>query len=276
MNPHARPPVSLASLVSSLRGHRELIVQLTRREVVGRYRGSVMGLLWSLLNPILLLAMYTFFFSVVFKARWGGSEGTSRADFALLIFVGMIVHGLLAETLVRAPTLIISNVSYVKKIVFPLEVLPVVSIGAALFHAGVSLLVLAAALLVLHGSVPWTWLLVPLVLLPFVVLALGLAWILASLGVFLRDIAHPIGFVMTVLLFASPVFYPVSVLPPSLQAWAALNPLTFPIEQARRVLIDGQLPRADGLALYSTAALLVAWTGYAWFQKTRRGFANVL
>jgi lipopolysaccharide transport system permease protein len=276
VNPHAPAPLSPASLVRSLWGHRELIQQMTKRDVIGRYKGSVMGLMWSFANPILLLAMYTLVFSVVFKARWGTGEPESKTQFAVLLFVGMIVHSLFSETLIRAPSLIMSNVSYVKKIVFPLEILPVVAMGASVFHAMVSVLVLAGALVLLNGFLPWTAIFLPLVLLPLIVLSLGIAWALASLGVFLRDVAQPIGVAMTVLLFASPVFYPVSALPEYVRPWLMLNPLTFIIEQARAVLIYGQLPHVVGLLLYSLVSLMVAWAGYAWFQKTRKGFANVL
>lgn len=249
---------------------------MVKRDVIGRYKGSVMGILWSLANPILLLAMYTFVFSVVFKARWGVGEPESKSQFAVLLFVGMIVHGLLSETLVRAPTLILANVSYVKKIVFPLEILPVMAMCASVFHAMVSVVVLAAALLLLNGAIPWTIVFLPFVLLPLVVLTLGIAWTLAWLGVFLRDVAQPISLAMTVLLFASPVFYPITALPEKLRPWLMLNPLTFIIEQARAVMIFGQTPDWTGLAIYSVASVAIAWIGYALFQKTRKGFANVL
>lgn len=256
--------------------NRQLILQMTKRDVIGRYKGSVMGVMWSFLNPLFLLMIYTFVFSVVFKARWGTSLPESKTQFAILLFVGMIVHGLFAETLNRAPGLILSNVSYVKKIVFPLEILPVVAIGTALFHALVSVLVLVVAFVLINGYLQWTIVFLPLVLLPLIVLTLGAAWGLASLGVFLRDVAQPIGLVMTVLLFASPVFYPITALPEYIRPWLMLNPLTFVIEQARAVLVFGQIPDWAGLAIYSLASLLIAWMGYAWFQKTRKGFANVL
>lgn len=256
--------------------NRQLILQMTKRDVIGRYKGSVMGVMWSFLNPLFLLVIYTFVFSVVFKARWGTSLPESKTQFAILLFVGMIVHGLFAETLNRAPGLILSNVSYVKKIVFPLEILPVVAIGTALFHALVSVLVLVVAFVLINGYLQWTIVFLPLVLLPLIVLTLGAAWGLASLGVFLRDVAQPIGLIMTVLLFASPVFYPITALPEYIRPWLMLNPLTFVIEQARAVLVFGQIPDWAGLAIYSLASLLIAWMGYAWFQKTRKGFANVL
>ena len=249
---------------------------MTKRDVVGRYKGSVMGVMWSLFNPLFLLVVYTFVFSVVFKARWGGGPVESKSQFAILLFVGMIVHGLFAETLSRAPSLIVANVSYVKKIVFPLEILPVVALGASLFHALVSVGVLLGVFAVLNGFLQWTAVFLPVVVLPLIVLTLGFAWCLASLGVYLRDVAQPISLAMTVLLFASPVFYPISALPEEVRPWLMLNPLTFIIEQTRAVVIFGEFPDWKGLAIYSLVSVLVAWLGYAWFQKTRKGFANVL
>jgi lipopolysaccharide transport system permease protein len=255
---------------------RGLILQMTKRDVIGRYKGSVMGVMWSLFNPLSLLLLYTYVFSVVFKARWGDGLVESTSEFAILLFVGMIVHALFAETLNRAPGLMLSNVSYVKKIVFPLEVLPVVAIASALFHMLVSMLVLLLALIFFNGFLQWTIVFLPLVLLPFIVLTLGIAWGLASFGVFLRDVAQTIGLMMTALLFASPVFYPITALPEFIRPWLMFNPLTFVIEQARAVLIFGKLPDWTGLAIYSLLSVLTAWIGFAWFQKTRKGFANVL
>jgi len=276
MNPNANQPASLLSLGKSLLQHRELILQMTKREVVGRYKGSIMGLAWSFFNPILMLTVYSFVFSVVFKARWGLGEEESKTHFAVVLFVGMIVHGLLAEVLNRAPGLIIGNVNYVKKVVFPLEILPVISMGAALFHSLISLVVLLIALIILDGSLHWTAVFIPLVVLPLVILTLGLAWMLASLGVFIRDIGQTIGIITTVMLFMAPVFFPLSAMPEKYHPLIMANPLTFIIEQAREVLILGHLPYWFGLGLYMLVASVVAWAGFTWFQKTRKGFADVL
>ena len=276
MNPNANQPASLLSLGKSLLQHRELILQMTKREVVGRYKGSIMGLAWSFFNPILMLTVYSFVFSVVFKARWGLGDGESKTHFAVVLFVGMIVHGLLAEVLNRAPGLIIGNVNYVKKVVFPLEILPVISMGAALFHSLISLVVLLIALIILDGNLHWTAVFIPLVLLPLVILTLGLAWMLASLGVFIRDIGQTIGIITTVMLFMAPVFFPLSAMPEKYHPLIMANPLTFIIEQAREVLIFGHLPYWFGLGLYMLVASVVAWAGFTWFQKTRKGFADVL
>jgi lipopolysaccharide transport system permease protein len=275
-NPHAPHPTSLAALWRSLWRNRQLIAQMTKREVLGRYRGSTLGLAWSFFNPVLMLTVYTFVFSVVFKARWGLADDESKTQFAVVLFAGMMVHGLFAEVLNRAPSLILANVNYVKKVVFPLEILPVVSMGAALFHSLISLGVLLIAFIIFNGYLYWTAVLIPVVLLPLIILTLGLAWMLTSLGVFLRDVGQTIGLVTMILMFLSPVFYPVTALPEHLRSWLMLNPLTLIIEQAREVLIWGHLPNWIGLLMYLLTATFVAWLGYAWFQKTRNGFADVL
>jgi lipopolysaccharide transport system permease protein len=274
INPHAAQPTSLMSLMQSLWRNRQLIVQMTKREVVGRYKGSVMGLAWSFFNPVFMLVVYTFVFSVIFKSRWGGDE--SRTLFAVVLFVGMIVLGLFSEVLNRAPSLILSNVNYVKKVVFPLEILPVIAMGAALFHSLISLSVLLAAFVLFNGYLHWTVIFAPLIFLPLVIVTLGLAWALAALGVFLRDVGQTIGIITTVLLFLSPVFYPVTAVPEQFRPFIMANPLTFIIEQAREVLIWGHAPDWIGLGIYTAAAIVVAWAGYALFQKTRKGFADVL
>lgn len=172
--------------------------------------------------------------------------------------------------------MILSNVNYVKKVVFPIEILPVIAMGAALFHSMISLGVLLFAFLLFNGYLHATIIFIPLVLLPLVILSLGLAWMLASLGVFLRDVGQTIGIITTVLMFLSPVFFPVTAVPVRFRPFMLANPLTFIIEQAREVLIFGHLPNWIGLCIYTASATIVAWAGYAWFQKTRKGFADVL
>lgn len=275
-NPHRPQPTSLKSLFESVIGNHQLIFQMIKREVVGRYKGSLFGLTWSFLNPILMLAIYTFVFSVVFKARWGEGGTDSKTQFALLVFVGMIVLNLFAEAMNRAPMLILGNTNYVKKVVFPLEILAIISLGASLFHACVSFLVLTLALIVINHELHWTVICVPLIFTPLLFFSLGVTWILASLGVFMRDVGQTIGILTTMLMFMSPVFYPVSALPPSFQSIMILNPLTFIIEQTRKIVIFGQAPDWLGLGMYALISILVMWLGYAWFQKTRKGFADVL
>jgi lipopolysaccharide transport system permease protein len=276
MNPHQAHATSPRALFESLFAHRELVGQLVRRDVIGRYRGSLLGVAWSLFNPILMLLVYTFVFSFVFKTRWGGDVGDSHTSFAILLFVGMIVHALFSEVANRAPTLILTNVSYVKRVVFPLEILPWVALGSALFHGTVSLTVLLIAQLLINHTLPWTFILFPLVLLPFLTLIIGVAWFLAATGVYVRDIVQTIGIITMVMLFLSPVFYPLSTLPPRLQLAFYVNPLTFIIEESRKVLLLGQMPSWVGLVFYMVIGTAVAWTGFWWFQRTRNGFADVV
>lgn len=277
VNPHASHSISPFALVCSLWRNRYLIIQMTRREVVGRYKGSVMGLAWSFFNPVFMLAVYTFVFSEIFKIRWGeAGSNDSKTQFALILFVGMIVLNLFSEVLSRAPTLIVSNVNYVKKVVFPLEILPVITGGTALFHNLVSVGVLLVAFTLFNGYLHWTAIFLPFVLLPLLIMITGLGWIMASLGVFLRDVGQTIGIITTVLTFLSPVFYPVTAVPERFRGFIMANPLTFIIEQAREVLIWGHVPSWSGLGIYTLAATVFAWAGYVWFQKTRKGFADVL
>ncbi len=236
-----------------------------------------MGLAWSFFHPILMLVVYTFVFSVVFKARWGGADvDESKAGFAIALFAGMIVHGLFADCINRAPGLIISNVNFVKKVVFPLEIMPWIAMGAALFHSIINVSVLLLAQIAFKQQIPWTALFFPVVVLPLVFISMGLAWFLAALGVYLRDISQITGIFTTILMFLSPVFFPISALPPALQPWLILNPLAFIIEQARSVLIFGRTPNWQGWGIALSASIIVAWMGLWWFQRTRRGFADVL
>ena len=273
-NPHKAQPTSILALIKSLWRNRLLILQMTRREVIGRYKGSLIGLGWSFFNPIFMLVVYTFVFSVIFKSRWGGDE--SRTLFALVLFVGLIVLNLFSEVVNRAPLLILSNVNYVKKVVFPLEILPVVAMGAGLFHALISLGVLLLAFFLFNGFIHWTVILAPLILLPLIILTLGISWVLAAIGVFLRDISQTITIVTTVLMFLSPVFYSVTSVPEDFRPFIMINPLTFIIEQAREVIIWGHYPDWLGLMTYTTIVIVIAWLGFALFQRVRKGFADVL
>ena len=268
-------PATPREIVASFWRNRSLIKASIKREILGRYRGSAMGLLWSFLNPLFMLTVYTFVFSVVFQARWGGGS-ESKTEFALILFAGLIVFNLFAECINRAPSLILSNQNYVKKVVYPLEILPWVSLGAALFHGAVSLGVWLIAYLIFFGLPNATVLYLPLILLPFVMFIMGLSWGLSSLGVYLRDVGQFIGLLTTVLMFLSPIFYPASALPEDYRQFLYINPLTPVIEQTREILVWGQVPYFTLLGIYLIAASFIAWLGFAWFQKTRRGFADVL
>lgn len=267
--------ISPMAMARSIWHNRSLTKTLVQREVIGRYRGSIMGIMWSFFNPILMLIIYTFVFSVVFRSTWKGGTG-SKTEFALLLFPGLIVFNLFAECFNRAPTLILSNSNYVKKVVFPLEIFPIVALGAALFHALISFVVWLFAYMILFGMPHATILLLPLVIFPLILLILGLSWILASLGVFLRDVSQFIGILTSVLMFLSPIFYPADSFPEKYRSYLRLNPLTPVIENARDVLFWGKVPDAVHTFIFFLISGCVAWLGFAWFQRTRKGFADVL
>ncbi|PZO06182.1 MAG: sugar ABC transporter permease [Lysobacteraceae bacterium] len=264
----------------TLRTRMSLLVPLIRRDVVGRYRGSALGLLWSFLNPLFMLAIFTLVFGAVFQSRWdvpgSDTQAHSLVEYSIILFTGLTVFQFFAEVINRAPSLILANANYVKKIVFPLEILPMVAVGSALFHAAISLALTLAFVGSLLGGIPATAWLLPLVLLPLVLLTVGLAWFLASFGTYLRDIGQLTGSIVTALMFLSGVFFPRSALPEWIQPWIALGPITLPIEMARQVLVFGQQPDWRSFALYSAAAAAVAILGYLFFQKTRKGFADVV
>ncbi len=256
--------------------HRHLIRQLTWREVTGRYRSSVLGFAWSFVTPLVMLALYTFVFGVVLKARWPGTRTGNLAEFGLMLFAGLTAFSLFSECVNRAPSLMTSSPNYVKKVVFPLEVLPVSVLGSALFHTAISVVILLIVQQIVSGGPVWTGIFLPLVLLPLVCLALGLSWVLASLGVFLRDIGHTVALVMQVLFFMTPIFYAREALPSRLQFLVDLNPLASIVDNTRRVSVLGLLPEWKSLAFSMVVGLIVLCVGHAWFAKTKRAFADVI
>ncbi|WP_424193895.1 ABC transporter permease [Ampullimonas aquatilis] len=263
-------------IIISLRKNRHLILQMSKREIIGRYRGSLVGLAWSFFNPVLMLIIYTFVFSIVFQSRWGHLQNESRTDFAIILFVGLIVHGLFAECINLAPSLITTNVNYVKKVVFPLEILPWITLANAFFHATISLAVLLTAQLIFNQRIPNTIILFPFVVLPLILGTMGLAWFLSALGVYLRDIGQITNMLTTIMLFVSAVFFPLTALPEKYQYLLGLNPLAFLIEASRKVLIFGEVPNLSVWLMNLLLGILFASLGFAWFQKTRKGFADVL
>lgn len=263
------------SPLSAFLHHRSLTVGLARRDVLGRYKGANFGLLWSLISPFLLLGIYTFAFGTVLGGRWP-QVGSQHASFSIILFAGLIVHGLFAECLTRAPGLILANPNFVTRIIFPLDILPWPMLLSALFHAGMNVLVFIVLRLVMDGQFSWTIVLLPLVLAPLVVLILGVSWFLASLGVYVRDIAQVTGVLSMALLFLSSALIPVDAVPENYRWIFVLNPLTTIIDQARNVMLWGKLPDWTVLLSYFAVAAVVMYLGRAWFAVTRRGFADVL
>lgn len=259
-----------------LRQHRHLLRQLTRREVQSRYRGSWLGIVWSLLNPLLMLSVYTYVFSVVFEARWGTQADEGKLEFALSLFSGLIVFNLFAETINAAPSLVLSNANYVKRVIFPLELLPLVRFLSVLTQAGFSLAILLTVQLVFLGYVPWTLVFLPVVLLPAALVTLGVAYFLASLGVFVRDIGNLAGLATTALMFLSPVMYPLSRLPPELRDVLAFNPLAPIVDNFRRATVECATPDWLSWASATVFGFAMVWAGWTWFVRSKSAFADVL
>jgi lipopolysaccharide transport system permease protein len=265
------------NIYRNLRQNRYLINQMVVRDFGQRYRGSYLGVLWSVINPLLLLLIYTFVFSVVFKARWQpDQEDVPLGQFAIVLFSGLIPYYFFSEVLSRAPGLVIGNPNYVKKVVFPLEVLVVVVGGTALFTSLINLGILLSAMLVFLHTLQPTVLLLPLVYLPLILLSVGLAWLLASLGVFIRDINLVIALVLQVLLFVSPIFYPVSAVPAKFQFIMKLNPLTMIVTAFRDLIVYGKLFSVPEWGIWTVIGIFTALFGYTWFMWTKKGFADVL
>lgn len=264
-------------MLRNLWRHRELLVRLTAQEAVQRYRGSYLGVVWSVITPILMLSVYAFVFSIVFQARWGELAGTPRSgEFALTLFAGLIPFGVFAEVVNRAPSIVLSMPNYVKKVVFPLEILPVVAVGSAVVHSLISGAILLLGSLLFLGYVSPTVVLLPLAYLPLVFLTLGLGWFLASLGVYVRDIGQAIGLVTQALFFLSPIFYPVSAVPEHLRFILYANPLTAILTGFRRTMLWGAAPLWGTWAGLTLGTAVVALLGYAWFMQTKKGFADVI
>ena len=254
--------------------NRGLVLELTRREFSGRYRGSFGGVIWSFAQPLFLLAVYTVAFGVVFKARWGFAGGTG--DYALMLFAGLIVFNAFAECLSKAPTLITSNPNFVKKVVFPLETLPWVMALTAVAHALIGISVWFLGYLILVGVPSATTLVFPLVLVCFFPLLLGIGWLLAAAGVVVRDIGQLTAMVSHALLFLTPIFYSIDAVPPLLHGLLLMNPLTFLVEELRLVLVFGKVPLLRGLAFYFALSTLFAWAALTFFRRLRPRFADML
>jgi lipopolysaccharide transport system permease protein len=263
-------------LLRSARGHRHLLMNLAKRETVGKYKESLFGSLWSVLSPLLMLVIFTFVFTNIFKSRWGVEVESGSVPYSIILFAGLIVFNLFSECLGKSPSIIVNNQNFVKKIIFPLEILPLVSILSALFQAFISFVILLVYMWFKTGGIPVTALLLPIGLLPFLVFLLGLMYWLSATGVFVRDIGQTIGIVTTGMMFVSPIFFPASSFPEKWRFLANYNPLTYPIEQTRDLLVFGQGLDITTWAIYLSWSCLFCWLGFAWFQKLRTGFADVL
>jgi lipopolysaccharide transport system permease protein len=262
----------LTGAFSSIVANWPLYARLVGRDVHTRYKGSMLGIVWALLNPLSLLVVFSFVFGIVLNARWG----VGGRNFTLVLFSGLVLFTFLADCINRSPMLVLQNANYVKKVVFPLELLPAVTLGSAAINLALSLVILAVGELWYGGGLPLTWVAVPVVLLPLLVLTYGVVFILSSLGVFIRDLAQLTGIITMLLMYLSPILFPVDMVPAAFRGWLSLNPLTFPVIQLREVTLNGHWPDWVGLGWYTLVALAVCTVGFWWFWRTKNGFADVV
>ena len=256
-------------------GQKKLISRFARRGFEIRHKGMILGNLWHLIVPLLLLAVYTFVFSIVFKARWGIGVGESQTSFAIILFASLIPFNILSETLAESTALILNNKNLVTKVVFPLEILPLVTLITVVIRSSIAFALLVFALAI-TGNLSWHIMLIGVVLPPMLLATLGVAYILASLSVFVRDLSQLIGVIMTFVLFLSPIFYPIEAVPEGLQKIIMLNPFALFLEDFRSVVVLGEHPDYYSTALQWLIGILVLTFGFGFFQKTKSSFADLI
>ncbi len=256
--------------------NRKLLWQLVKRNIQSRYRGSFLGFCWSFIQPLMMLCVYTFVFSIIFKARWGVDTGDSKIAFAVIMFAGMSVFNIFSEGVNGCCLVIAGHQNYVKKVVFPLEILPVMQVMSSFLLGLIWFALLVPGTLFVFGHISWTIMLLPLTLIPLGLVTLGIGWFVSSLGVYMRDIQHVVGIVIQVLFFMTPIFYPISAVPKDFQVLLRLNPLTMIIDETRNVFLFGKLPDWTSIGIMFLGSIVIAQLGFVWFCKTRKGFADVL
>lgn len=256
--------------------HRELLWQFTLRNVELRHKGSHLGLIWSFLNPLLMLALYVLVFGYIFGSKFGVLPGETRADYALGVFLGLTVFHFVAEVLGVSPSFIVGNPNFVKKVVFPLEVLPAAGVGAATFHFLVSLILVLLSVMLFGSGLPLSSFWLPVVLLPIVLFCLGISWLISALGVFFRDVGQLMGFLSVATMFASAVFYSAKIIPPAIWFWMRLNPVLLAIEMARAVTLWRQPLNFHHLIYLYVCSVATCWLGHAAFRRMKPAFADVI
>jgi lipopolysaccharide transport system permease protein len=255
---------------------RGLVVSLARREILARYAGAFLGGAWAVISPLVMLAIYSFVFGVVFRGKWGQGSEQSLATFAIVIFCGISAFNIFQECVVKAPSLVVAQPNLVKRVVFPTEILAMSAVGAALFQAGINFALVVAANYLVAGVVHWTVVLLPLTLLPLVFLTLGVSWLLSSMGVFFRDVQQMVGLLANALLFLTPIFFSLEMLPPQVRAYAALNPLASIVESIRAVVLWGVIPHFHQWIVSMIISWIVMQIGYAIFMRLKPTFADVI
>lgn len=267
---------SLLHLIKSCYLYRDLIWQLTKRNIQMKYKGSFLGIIWSVIQPLIQLFIYTFAFSFVFKAKWGIKD-ENHFDFALILFASLTVFNLLADTIRESPYLILNNESYVKKVVFPLEVLPIANLLSVFLNTVISILVFSFIYsITTSNSLPTSILILPVILIPLGIIALSFSYIVSSICIYFRDFSHIVGNILTILLFVSPVFYSLNRIPEKYHYLMLLNPLTHILDSSRKVMIFGGFPNLDNMIIYWILSILSLNLGFWYFQKTRVSFSDLI
>jgi lipopolysaccharide transport system permease protein len=264
------------AVIRHLIQYGDLIGQFTRREVIGKYKGSYLGLTWAFIQPLLMLAVYTFVFSVIFEMKWGISPEEGRLGFAMALFVGILTFNILGEPVNAAPTLILGNANYVKKVIFPLEILPLVKLLGTMVHCLFGMAIVVAGLILMNQKLEWTIILLPVAWFPMILFSLGWGYFLASLGVFVRDVGATVGVLVNMLFFLSPIFYPLKAVPEGLRVFCQLNPIAIFVQDARRVVLWGQCPDWPWFFAGLAISMVIFVLGFIWFMKSKKAFADVM
>jgi len=277
MSPDAtQPSHSPFAFAADLWRQRELLWQFTLRNVEVRHKGSHLGLIWSFLNPLLMLGLYVMVFGYIFGGKFGVLPNETKVDYALGIFFGLTLFQFFAEVLGVSPTIIVGNPNFVKKVVFPLEILPAASVGGAVFHMLISLCLVLLSLLFFGHGASWGILWLPVIIAPLVLLAMGTAWLFSALGVFFRDLGQLMQFLTMALMYASAVFFSVSRIPPGIWVFLRFNPLMLAIELSRDVALWHRPINYHYLAYLYASGLIACYLGHLAFRRMKPAFADVL
>ncbi len=255
---------------------KDLFSLLFFQELTGKYRNNFLGLYWIIITPLFMLSIYTFVFGYVFAIKWPGFAGSNLFQFSLILYSGLIFYNTFSEAVSRSPQIILENSNYVSKVVFPLEMLTVVSTFAAFINLFINLTLIIIFKIILFSNANFEIFYLLIILPSFALMILGITWIFASIGVFIRDLSHVVTSGIQGLLFLSPIFYPISSLPEWLRPFILINPISIPVEQARKVLLFNETPDISTLIIYLLFSVCISISGYYLFQKSKKGFADVI
>lgn len=254
---------------------RYLLKQLIKQDIQQRYKGSVLGMVWSFMTPIFMLIIYTFVFSEIFQAKWE-IDTNDKYEFAMVLFCGLSAFNMIAEVMNRSTSLVKSHINYVKKVIFPLELLPIVIVSTALFNCVISYIILTVAKLVLYRTISFTMYQILFCFIPLILLSLGMGYIISSFAVYLKDLENLISIIVTLLMYGSPVFFSISALPERFRFICEVNPLTYIIENFRRVALYNQNLDIKTWGISTIVSGVICVGGYSIFKRVKGGFADVL